>query len=98
MKNNKVEIILKELLTKTKGVKKGLFAPEICEIPLKDIENYDFFIYDELQHIERELWSSKTSNTFLEKKKFATILKITDDDKVTFIPSIIKEYLKEIKK
>jgi hypothetical protein len=97
MEQNKLEIILYELINKSKGVKDGLFAPEIFEIPLKEIENYDFYIFNELQNIERELWNSQSTYTDSKIKKVARILKITEEDKVTFIPRIVKEYLKEIK-
>mgnify|MGYP003668511810 FL=1 len=97
MEQYKLEIILNELISKSEGVKDGLFAPEIFEIPLKEIENYDFFIFKELQKIERELWSSESTYSGITVKKKALILQITNEEKVKFIPKIVKNYLKEIK-
>lgn len=89
--------ILKELVSKSEKYKDGFLTPKECEVQISELNNYDFFIFDKLEKTERILWT-KTENGN-EKTLVAKVptLKI-ENDCVTFIPRIIREYLKEIEK
>ncbi|PCI06600.1 MAG: hypothetical protein COB73_09850 [Flavobacteriaceae bacterium] len=87
--------ILKELVEKSKDYNDGFMTPKEYEIQISELDNYDFLIFEELEKTERKLWTKTGSG--IEKPLIAYVptLKIKNDY-VSFIPTIIREYLKEI--
>jgi hypothetical protein len=95
MDENQLKEVLKELIEKSKEYKDGFLAPKECKIKLSELNNYDFFIYSKLEKTKRELWTRKHSNKEYGEKLLVPVVTI-DNDYVSFIPKIIREYLKEI--
>jgi len=95
MNEKKLIKILTELKEKSKDFKNGFLAPQECRVKLSELNNYDFFIFSELEKMDRLLWTKRNSNSDKIKEVFVPILKI-ENDFVSFIPRIIREYLKEI--
>ena len=94
--NNKIIKILNELVEKSKNYEDGFITPKECKIKLSELDNYDFLIFDKLEKIERELWTKTGSKIVKPQVAYVPTLKI-ENEYVSFIPRIIREYLKEIK-
>lgn len=95
MNNIQLIEILKELVHKSKDYSDGFLTPKECEIQISELENYDFMIFNELEKTERELWTQTASGIEKPLVAYVPTLKIKNDY-VSFIPRIIREYLKEI--
>ncbi|MCB0744294.1 MAG: hypothetical protein KDC67_10350 [Ignavibacteriae bacterium] len=95
MDENQLKEILRELAEKSKDYKDGFLAPKECRIKISELNNYDFFIYNELEKTKKELWTRKHSNEKDGEKLLIPVITI-DNDYISFIPRIIREYLKEI--
>lgn len=93
----KIKLIefLKELSEYSKDYSDGFLAPKECKVKLSDLNKYDFFIAKELENTKRELW--RESNGFSEEIKitYTPVIKI-ENDNLSFIPRIVREYLNEI--
>ena len=70
-------------------------TPKEFVVKISDLKNYDFFIYSELEKLQRELWTKTDSNSSKPKTAFVTVIKI-ENENIIFIPRIIREYLKEV--
>ena len=92
---DKLITVLKELEEKSQNYSDGFLTPKECIIKISDLNNYDFFIYNELENLQRELWTKTDNKSNEPKTAFVTAIKI-ENDNVIFIPRIIREYLKEI--
>jgi len=93
--NSQLIEILKELVQKSKDYNYGFLTPKECEIKISELENYDFMIFNELEKTERELWTKTDGGIGKPLTAYVPTLK-TKNDYVSFIPRIVREYLKEI--
>ena len=95
MINKQIKTILNELIEKSKDFKVGFIAPEEYKVKITELENFDFILFSELENINRVLLSSE-SNYFNKKETISVPVLKLDEEYVTFYPSIIREFQKEL--
>lgn len=95
MNKNKTKLILQELVEKSKDFKDGFLFPDTCELNLSELEHFDFIIFRNLEETRRLLWSSESNYFNKTEKVFVPVLRM-ENDKVSFVPRIVREYLKEL--
>ena len=61
MKNEEIKKIIDEIIKKSENCNDGLLFPEECKINISDLENYNFFLFFELEKIDRILTTSKSN-------------------------------------
>lgn len=96
-KKEKINLLLAELIEKTKLTKQTIILPTECKILLSEIKNYDFYIFNELEQTFRILKSSISTYTNEKQVDNFPVLKI-DGEYVIFYYNIVKQYQKELNK
>ena len=92
---NRIIEILKELADKSKDYDDGFLTPKECKIKISELKNYDFFIFSQLEKTKRELYTRSSNNSNKLEPVDVLVIKI-ENEYISFIPRIIREYLKQI--
>lgn len=95
MKNEQIKNIINEIIEKSENCNDGLLFPEECKVNISDLENYNFFLFSELEKIDRILTTSK-SNYFNKIETLSVPLIKTEGDYIIFYSTIIKNFQKEL--
>ena len=97
---NETKYFIENLLEKVSDIKDGIFIPNEVELKLSEISNFNFKVGQELSKIEQVVLTKKNhiNDEVIRKEEYRVkLIKFSlENDSISFYPTALKNYLKNI--